>query len=177
MRTRGRLELIGVKKGRGGGGRDTSPKFRPICHPSERLRKYLKSSPAPPGHVLHLIVPSSLVTVTLLNASNIVFFNEKRGQRRTDGKREEEEERKWEADIVLQTSSAIYNWEGLSFADSIVQMSRPTWFIRGGISCHVGAHGSRGNNSRKTARISSATMSLDRRSTEILVWLRPTRNV
>lgn len=35
------------RRGRGGRGRDTSPKFRTICHPSEGLRKYLKSSPAP----------------------------------------------------------------------------------------------------------------------------------
>lgn len=51
------------KRERSGRGRDTLPKFRPICHPSEGLRKYLKSSPAPPGHALRLIVPSSLVTV------------------------------------------------------------------------------------------------------------------
>lgn len=91
MRTRGRLELIGVKEeGAGGGARDTSPKFRPICHPSEGLRKYLKSWPGPPrGHALRLIVPSSLVTVTLLNASNIVFFSARGGQRRTGGREEE----------------------------------------------------------------------------------------
>lgn len=90
MRTRGRLKLIGIKEEDTEGERDTSLKFRPICHPSEGLRKYLKSWPAPPGHALRLIVSFSLVTVTLLNVSNIVFFNEKRG----DGDRRGREKKK-----------------------------------------------------------------------------------